>query len=58
MKFTLLFFMRLLREIHKSVYLRTLKTPIEQPGDKGSKEEVVVALGITHGIQQNLLCIP
>ena len=30
--------MRLLCEIRKSVYLRTL-TPIEQPGDEGSKEE-------------------
>ena len=50
--------MRLLCEIHKSVYLQTL-TPIEQPGDEGSKEEVVVALGITHSSsQQNLLCIP
>ena len=50
--------MRLLCEIHKSVYLRTL-TPIEQPGDEGSKEEVVLAaLGITHRSQQNLLCIP
>ena len=49
--------MRLLCEIHKSVYLRTL-TPIEQPGDEGSEKEVIVALGITNRSQQNLLCIP